>query len=134
MNRMVKTIASLLTCSVIMGNVGISASARQIREFSNISASVGTERKVSSVPLTKSGSTDAVFNYSGGSASGDNSMVTATVRNSNKAYRGSCSAIRGIRKTFTTTATAGYEYDLYLTKTYSGSSILVTGSWSPDES
>ena len=91
-------------------------------------------RPVSSNPLTKTGSGKAVFNYSGGNASGDNSMVTAVIRNSNKSNRGSCSATKGTRKTFSTSASKGYSYDLYVAKTYSGSSILVSGSWSPDAS
>lgn len=61
-------------------------------------------------------------------------MVTAVIRNSNGSNRGSCSATKGQRKVFSTSASKNYEYDLYVSKTYSGSSILVTGSWSPDES
>ena len=128
-----KTIASLLICGAVMGSMGVTASARYIREFANISAVVGTDTKVSNNPLMKCGSTNAVFNYSGGNSSGDSSLVTATIRNSDNAYRGSCSADKGERKVFSTSASINYYYDLYVSKTYSGSSILVSGSWSPDE-
>ena len=128
------TAAVMAATTLAVGMTGMTASARQIREFSDIRAYVGSETKVSSYPLTKSGSGDAVFNYSGGNASGDNSMVTAVIRNSNGSNRGSCSATKGQRKVFSTSASKNYEYDLYVAKTYSGSSILVSGSWSPDES
>ena len=127
-----KKLLSMVLAVGMLTSMSTSVFARQIREFDDVRAYVGSETQVSSMALTKSNNSNAVFNYSGGNSSGDRSLVTAVIRNSNNASRGSCSAEKGNRKSFSTSAQAGYSYDLTVSKTLNGSSILVTGSWSPD--
>ncbi|WP_314208181.1 hypothetical protein [Vagococcus salmoninarum] len=111
------------------------AFARQIGYFTNFKVDYSSTGQES---LTGS-RTKAVTNRRGAINLSDDTgsaWITATMRNSNGAYRGRTDVQRGKRATFATPgAEATYNYRLGLKKTNNtgGGTVRITGSWSPDE-
>lgn len=130
-----KTLALVLTAATMMSCASITASAdRQIGNFSNFKVTYSGAEKFTDYLLKYTTGSRGVVNLSDDTGT---AWITATMKNSNGAYRGGVNLQRGTRATFeTTNAVAGYNYRLGLRKTNDtgGGTVTITGSWSPDES
>ncbi len=128
-----KALVSVLAVGVISSASVITASARQIGEFSNFKVTYSGNEKFTDYLLKFTTGLDGVVNLSDDTGT---AWITANMKNSNGVYRGGVTLQRGTRATFATTnAQAGYEYRLGLKKTNNtgGGSVTICGSWSPDE-
>lgn len=116
------------------------ADARQIGQFTTFAVPVSNlasgERQVPGWLTKAVTGRHAVVNLTGNATNSPNHV--STMRNSNRAFRGSTVVRRGERRTFATPgAQAGFSYALWMRATNVANSqiraVAVTGSWSPDE-
>jgi len=132
MKKFKKIVAVLLAVAVIGSGALVTAQAREIGELNGFKvtySSLGTER-YTSYCIKAVTNRSAVVNLEKDNTS---NWITATVRNSDNASRGSVVIKEGTRKTFACSGTKNYQYKLGLKKTYSsGSTTYLYGSWSPD--
>lgn len=129
-----RIIATVLAIATISSIGAIGASARQVGQFDNFTVTYSGNEKFTSYLTKAVTGRKGVVNLENDSGS---AWITATMRNSDGAYRGGVNLQRGTRKTFATTnAQAGYMYRLGLRKTNNtgGGSVTIKGSWSPDKS
>lgn len=128
-----KLLLTVLTISTIASAGTIAANAREIGEFQNFKVTYrGNERFTGYLTKAVTGR-KGVVNLSNDSGS---AWISANMKNSNGAYRGGTNLQRGTRSTFKTpNAKANYQYHLGLKKTNNtgGGTVIIKGSWSPDE-
>jgi len=119
---------------------GVALAARQIGTITNFNVPVSATNE-SQVPLARTKAVTGrrgVVNLSG-TATGS-PIITATMRNSNKESRGTTTLRQGERVTFATpNALANFNYWLWLRSTQVPhvpqiTHVVISGSWSPDES
>lgn len=138
-NKFKKNIGKALIATAVTTSL-VSLAPAEARNIQNInsfvvpsSSSSTGDRRVSSTGVTKVATgRRGVINLSG---SGGPTFV-ATMRNSDRAARGSTTVRRGERVTFATpNAQANFNYWMYMRTTNTGTAAnrTVSGSWSPDE-
>lgn len=121
-----------LVCIISLGMlsyVGEVTHAQEVRTFSGFKVTYSGGEKFAPYSLRKS-NTKAVVNLSNDTGT---AWITATMKNSDGAFRGRTKVQRGKRKTFeTVNAKVDYKYKLGLRKTNNtgGGKVTIKGSWS----
>lgn len=120
------------TMAFALASCIIPAQARSIGEFSNFKVTYSGGERFTSYETKWKDEGNGVVNLKDDSGV---AWITANMKNSDGVYRGGCTLQRGTRKVFETTGKAGYKYKLGLKKTNNtgGGSVVINGSWSPDE-
>ncbi len=133
---MKKIKGTFLLFAMMLTLLAIPASARDIGSIYNFTVYYETTdvgEKYTSYCYKEYTNRSAVINLQETTANGK--YITAIMRNSDGAPRGSTYLQVGTRKVFASTGQAGYKYRLGLRKTYNtdgGLTATLYGSWCPD--
>ncbi|MBD8007619.1 hypothetical protein [Bacillus norwichensis] len=113
----------------MLGYTGEETYAQEVKTFTNFQVTYSGAEKFTPYSLRKS-NTKAVVNLKNDTGT---AWITATMKNSEGAYRGGTNVQRGKRATFATkNAKVNYKYKLGLRKTNNtgGGKVTIKGSWS----